>query len=192
MRINRKKVVLYAALAGVFAAAITGCGGRQEEPPKPVASTTVGIEIDDTVITAKVKSALLADPDIKSLDLQVETRKGMVQLSGFVNSQAQIDRAITATRAVPGVTSVENKLSVKEGKATVGSAIDDGVITATVKSALLADPNIKSLDIAVITRKGEVQLSGFVNSQSQIDQATAIARKVDGVTKVDSEMSIKQ
>lgn len=192
MRINRKNVVLYAALAGAFATVIPGCGSRQEEPPKPVASTTVGIEIDDTVVTAKVKSALLADPDIKSLDLQVETRKGTVQLSGFVNNQSQIDRAITATRAVAGVTSVENKLSVKEGSATVGSAIDDGVITTTVKSALLADPNIKSLDIAVITRKGEVQLSGFVNSQSQIDQATAIARKVDGVTKVDSEMSIKK
>ena len=192
MRINRKNAVLYAALAGAFAVVISGCGSRQEEPPKPVASTTVGTEIDDTVLTTKVKSALLADPDIKSLDLQVETRKGMVQLSGFVDNQTQIDRAVTATRAVAGVTSVENKLSVKEGKATVGSAIDDGVITATVKSALLADPNIKSLDIAVITRKGEVQLSGFVNSQSQIDQATAIARKVDGVTKVDSEMSVKK
>ena len=101
-------------------------------------------------------------------------------------------RAITATRAVAGVTSVENKLSVKDGKTTVGTVVDDSVITTTVKSALLADPNVKSLDIAVITRKGEVQLSGFVNSQTQIDQATAIAGKVDGVTKVDSEMSIKK
>lgn len=192
MRINRKNVVLYAALAGALAVVIPGCGSRQEEPPKPVASTTVGTEVDDTVVTAKVKSALLADPDIKSLDLQVETRKGTVQLSGFVNNQTQIDRAIAATRAVSGVTNVENKLSIKEGNATMGSAIDDSVITTTVKSALLADPNVKSLDVAVITRKGEVQLSGFVNSQDQIDQVTAIARRVDGVTKVDNEMSIKK
>ncbi len=102
MRINRKNAVLYAALAGAFAAVITGCGSRQEEPPKPVASTTVGIEIDDTVVTAKVKSALLADPDIKSLDLQVETRKGTVQLSGFVDSKAQIYRAIAVAAAVEG------------------------------------------------------------------------------------------
>jgi len=191
MRINRRNAFLCAAFAAAFATVITGCG-KAQETPKPVASTTVGTEIDDTMITAKVKSALLADPDIKSLDLQVETRKGTAQLSGFVNSQAQIDRAMTVTRAVEGVKNVENKLSVKDGKATVGSTVDDGVITTTVKSALLADSNVKSLDVTVITRKGEVQLSGFVDSQSQIDQVTAIARKVDGVTKVDNEMSIKK
>ena len=192
MRVDRKLFVLGVTLAGAMSVLAAGCGDRQEQPSPPPASTTVGTEIDDTVVTTKVKSALLADPDIKSLDLQVETRKGTVQLSGFVNNQTQIDRAITATRAVAGVTSVENKLSVKDGKTTVGTVVDDSVITTTVKSALLADPNVKSLDIAVITRKGEVQLSGFVNSQTQIDQATAIAGKVDGVTKVDSEMSIKK
>jgi hyperosmotically inducible protein len=70
--------------------------------------------------------------------------------------------------------------------------VDDGVITTKVKSALLADPDVKSFDIAVVTRKGGVQLSGFVDSQAQIDQALAIAGKVDGVTTVGNEMSIKK
>ncbi len=192
MGINRKHIVLYAALAGVMVAVTAGCGKTQEAPPKPVASTSAGTEIDDTVVTTRVKSALFADPDIKSLDLQVETRKGMVQLSGFVNNQTQIDRALTAARGVAGVTSVENKLSIKDGPVTVGNVVDGSVMTAKVKTALLADPNVKSQDIAVITRKGEVQLSGFVDSQAQIDQAVAIAGKVEGVTSVGNEMSIKK
>ena len=188
MRNHRKLLLL-----GAFCVLAAGCGISQDQSPTASStSTTVGTQIDDTVVTTKVKSALLADPDIKSFDLKVETRKGAVQLSGFVDNQAQVDRALTATRAVAGVKSVENNIALKGGSTTVGNAVDDGIITTKVKSALLADPNVKSLDIAVVTRKGEVQLSGFVNSQDQIDQALAIARKVDGVTSVSNEMSIKK
>ena len=179
------------ALSGAASLLVAGCS-PEAPPPAPAASTTVGTQIDDTVVTTRVKSALLADPDIKSLDLKVETRKGAVQLSGFVDNQGQIDRAIAATRAVAGVESVENGISIKDGKITVGDAVDDSVITTKVKSALLADPGSKSFDIAVVTRKGEVQLSGFVDSQAQIDQAVALVMKVDGVTSVGNELSIKQ
>jgi hyperosmotically inducible protein len=179
-------------LAAATSALLAGCGNNQDSQTAPAAKTTVGTEIDDTVVTAKVKSALLADADIKSFDLKVETRKGAVQLSGFVDNQVQVERAITATRGVEGVKSVENGITLKEGKATVGNTVDDGIITTKVKSALLADPAVKSFDIAVVTRKGEVQLSGFVDSQAQIDGAIALARKVEGVTSVGNEMSIKK
>lgn len=196
MRVDRKLLVLGVSLAGSLSLLIAGCGNRQEEaakaPASTPASTTVGTELDDTVVTTKVKSALLADPDIKSFDLKVETRKGVVQLSGFVDNQAQVDRALAVTAGVAGVNSIENSLSLKEGSRTAGNALDDGVITAKVKSALLADPSVKSFDIAVVTRKGGVQLSGFVDSQTQIDQALAIAGKVDGVATVGNEMSIKK
>jgi hyperosmotically inducible protein len=192
MRVDRKLLVLGVTLAGAMSVLIAGCGNHQDKLPTAPARTTVGTEIDDTVVTTKVKSALFADPDIKSFDLNVETRKGAVQLSGFVDNQAQIDRAITTTRGVQGVRSVENSISLKVGSATVGNAVDDGIITTQVKSALLADPNVKSFDIAVVTRKGEVQLSGFVDSQAQIDRAIAIAHKVDGVTSIGNEMSIKK
>jgi hyperosmotically inducible protein len=76
--------------------------------------------------------------------------------------------------------------------ATVGNKIDDGVVTTKVKSALLAEASIKSTDIMVVTRMGEVQLSGFVNNQSQIDRAIQVAQGVEGVTKVGNEMSIKK
>ena len=70
--------------------------------------------VDDGVATTKVKSALLADPDVKSFDISVETRKGKVQLSGFANNHAQIDNTIEIARTADGVTSVENKMSVKK------------------------------------------------------------------------------
>lgn len=187
MRIDHKVLLLGLALVGTIA----GCS-RQDEPQAATAKITVGTQIDDTVVTSKVKSALLANAEIKSFDLKVETRKGIVQLSGFVDNQAQVDGAIAVARAVEGVSSVENMLSLKDGKATIGNAVDDGIITTKVKSALLADPGMKSFDIAVVTRKGEVQLSGFVDSQAQIDQAVAISRKVEGVTAIGNDMSIKK
>ena len=190
MRIDRKFLLLGVTLAAATTLLAAGCG--QDEPRAAAVKTTVGTEIDDTVVTTKVKSALFADAEIKSFDLKVETRKGTVQLSGFVNNHAQIERAIAAARAVEGVNGVENGISLKHGNATVGNTLDDGIITTKVKSALLADPNVRSFDIAVVTRKGEVQLSGFVDSQDQIEQAVALARKVAGVANVDNELSIKK
>jgi len=187
MTIDRKYFALSLVLAGALLAA--GCGNSQEAP---AAKTTAGTELDDTVVTTKVKSALLSDPDIKSFDLKVETRKGVVLLSGFVDNQAQVDRALATTAGVPGVRSIENSVSIKVGSATPGNTVDDGIITTKVKSALLADPGVKSFDIAVVTRKGEVQLSGFVDNQGQIDQAVAITHKIEGVTSVGNEMSIKK
>ena len=191
MRIDRKFLVLGVTFAAASAFLAAGCGNREEATPA-AAKTTVGTAIDDTVVTTKVKSALLADAEVKSFDFKVETRKGAVQLSGFVDNQAQIDRAIATTRAVPGVTDVENAITLKTGTATVGNKVDDGITTAKVKSALLADPGVKSFDIAVVTRKGEVQLSGFVDNQTQIDQAMTLAVKVEGVTRVDNQLSIKK
>jgi hyperosmotically inducible protein len=171
---------------------VWGCKKPQEPSGTPPQSTTVGTEIDDSVVTARVKAALLNEIEIKSFDIKVETRKGEVQLSGFVDNQTQIDRAITVTRGVTGVKTVENKVALKGPARTVGDQVDDGVITAKVKAALLADADIKSLDIAVVTRKGEVQLSGFVDNQSQIDRAVEVARGIDNVRNVGNEMSIKK
>ena len=191
MGIDRRFLVLGISLAVALPVLIAGCGSR-DAPPAAAAKTTIGTEIDDSVVTTKVKSALLADPDIKSFDLKVETRKGVVQLSGFVDNQAQISRAMATTAGVEGVKSVDNSIALKGGKETVGNAVDDGIITTKVKSALLADPNIKSFDIAVVTRQGEVQLSGFVDNQAQIDQAVSIAGKIEGVSRIGNEMSIKK
>ncbi|HSQ83036.1 MAG TPA: BON domain-containing protein [Casimicrobiaceae bacterium] len=72
-----------------------------------------GEYVDDTVITAKVKAAVFNEPSLKSAEINVETFKGVVQLSGFVNSQADINKAVEVARSVPGVTSVKNDMRLK-------------------------------------------------------------------------------
>jgi osmotically-inducible protein OsmY len=74
---------------------------------------STGEYVDDSVITTKVKSLLAADDFLKSFQIGVETYKGTVQLSGFVNSQKAVDKAVEITRSVKGVTSVKNDLIVK-------------------------------------------------------------------------------
>ncbi|MDP2368156.1 BON domain-containing protein [Rhodoferax sp.] len=192
MNTQLKLLTLITALAGVTAFALTGCGKVSETTGAAPPSTSVGTEIDDGVITARARAALLSDPDIKSLDLKVDTHKGVVQLSGFVDDPAQVDRAMLVVRAVAGVTDVQNKVDMKGLATTVGNKVDDSVVTTAVKAALLADARIKSLDIAVVTRKGEVQLSGFVDNQGQIDTAIELARAIDGVRSVNNEMSVKK
>ncbi|HXV39715.1 MAG TPA: BON domain-containing protein [Steroidobacteraceae bacterium] len=69
--------------------------------------------VDDSVITLKVKTAIFADETLKSSEVNVETFKGVVQLSGFVNSQADIQRAVAVAGEVGGVKSVKNDMQLK-------------------------------------------------------------------------------
>ncbi len=74
---------------------------------------STGEYLDDAAITAKVKTKLLGDPNISGFAISVETFRGRVILSGFVNSQAQIDRAVALAREVPGVREVQSALVIK-------------------------------------------------------------------------------
>jgi len=182
--------------AAAVAAACAGCN-RQEASttgvpapaPPPI---SVGTGIDDAVVTTRVKSALMGDPDIKAFEIKAETRKGTVLLSGFVDNRITVDRALAVVRRVEGVKTIENNMTIKEGARTVGNAVDDSIITTRVKTALLADARIKSFDIAVVTRKGQVQLSGFVDNQSQIDRALEVTKAIGDVQGVDSQLTIKR
>lgn len=74
---------------------------------------STGEYVDDVLITSKVKAAILGEPTLKSLEINVETFKGAVQLSGFVSTQAAINKAIEITRSVRGVSSVKNNMLIK-------------------------------------------------------------------------------
>lgn len=92
---------------------LTGCN---PEPPMILAQTprmTLGTEIDDSVVTARINSALLADASMKRHDVSVVTRKGEVMMRGSVASQAQMDRAVRIATAMEGVQSVSNSLQIK-------------------------------------------------------------------------------
>jgi len=72
-----------------------------------------GEYVDDTVITTKVKAAVMNEPTLKSAEINVETFKGVVQLSGFVSSQAAANKAVEVARGVSGVKSVRNDMRMK-------------------------------------------------------------------------------
>jgi hyperosmotically inducible protein len=83
------------------------------ESTRTYAAESAGNYIDDSVITTKVKSLLAADDFLKSFQIGVETYQGIVQLSGFVDSQKAVDKADEIVRSVQGVKSVKNNLIVK-------------------------------------------------------------------------------
>ena len=72
-----------------------------------------GEYLDDSVITSKVKAAILGEPGLKVAEINVETFKGVVQLSGFVSSREDMDAAVRVARNVGGVTSVKNNMQLK-------------------------------------------------------------------------------
>lgn len=76
-------------------------------------SESTGEYVDDAVITSKVKAAILGESTLKSAEINVETYKGVVQLSGFVSSQAAASKAVDLARAVKGVSSVKNDMRIK-------------------------------------------------------------------------------
>lgn len=98
--------IVYALLLAATFAAMLGCSSTSTK-------SSTGEYIDDTVITTKVKTAILNEETLKSVEVNVETFKGVVQLSGFVNSEADIATAARVASGVEGVTSVKNDMRLK-------------------------------------------------------------------------------
>lgn len=149
----------------------------------------VGNFMDDSAITAKVKAALVDHESIKSTDISVKTDQKVVTLSGFVESQAQAEAAVTVAKGVEGVTSVSDKLHVRDSKSdSVKGYAGDAATTSEIKAKLLADDIVPSRKVKVETTDGVVQLSGTVDSQAQIERAESIAKAVDGVKSVKNDL----
>lgn len=149
----------------------------------------VGNFMDDSTITAKVKAALVDHESIKSTDISVKTEQKVVTLSGFVESQAQAEAAVTVAKGVEGVTSVSDKLHVRDSKSdSVKGYAGDTATTSEIKAKLLADDIVPSRKVKVETTDGVVQLSGTVDSQAQIERAESIAKAVDGVKSVKNDL----
>lgn len=152
----------------------------------------VGNFMDDSAITAKVKAALVDHDSIKSTDISVKTDKKVVTLSGFVESQAQAEQAVTVAKGVEGVSSVSDKLHVRNGSdKSVSGYAGDTATTSEIKAKLLADDIVPSRHVKVETTEGVVQLSGTVESNAQSARAESIAKAVDGVKSVKNDLKVK-
>lgn len=102
---NPIKTIL-AALLAITLMSTLGCAGSATDE-------STGEYIDDTVITTKVKAALVEDSTVKSREVSVETFKGVVQLSGFVESRDAMNRAVEIAGGIDGVSSVRNNMTIK-------------------------------------------------------------------------------
>jgi osmotically-inducible protein OsmY len=95
-----------ALFLAVLLTSVLGCAGTSKQE-------STGEYIDDSVITTKVKAAIFNEPTLKSAEINVETFKSVVQLSGFVSTQANMYKAVEVARGVGGVKSVKNDMRLK-------------------------------------------------------------------------------
>ena len=102
----KSKSLLVAAMMAITLQGLTACAPTAKRE-------TVGEYVDDATITTRVKVALADDPAVKARQVNVETYRGVVQLSGFADSETEIRRAVELARKVPGVQSVKNDIRVK-------------------------------------------------------------------------------
>lgn len=176
----RKFRFLSLALGLIYASSIVVAQDQDQQPT-------------DAGITASVKSELIRKDETKARQINVETENGVVQLSGFVDSQQAKDAATATARDVRGVKSVRNELIVRESDRSLGQTTDDTVIAAKVKTELATDASLATArDVKVEVRSGVVQLSGFVPSVSQKQEAEQIARRVAGVKEVRNDIEVQQ
>jgi hyperosmotically inducible protein len=179
---NLKTLSVPAILLAALTATACASTGTQQ---------AAGEAIDDTVITSNIQKALIGDPVTKARQIEVETFRGVVQLSGYVDTAASKSRAAELARQTKGVSRVDNNLDVRSTETSVGTTIDDSVLTTKVKAALVENPITKARQINVETLRGVVQLSGFVDSKAEIDEATTVAKSVTGVKDVHNELAVK-
>ncbi len=199
---DRQHSVTLVATTVLIALALSGCNKTPmlndplSAPAAGASAATPSVasgpaDTSDTGITTAVQAALLADPLTHSMTLQVQTLRGEVSLNGMVTDTLQAQAASTATRRVIGVKSVNNQLIVQSASSAAPSSADDQQVTARVKTALENDGNYKTLDIQVITLKGDVRLVGMMENAKQRDEALKLVRGVEGVHSIHDELSVK-
>jgi osmotically-inducible protein OsmY len=103
---KKRNIVIHFLVLLVLISTFAACAATRTQ-------SSAGEYVDDSVITTKVKSLLAEDDFLKSFEISVESFKGTVQLSGFVNSQRAVDKAGEITTSVKGVKSIKNNLIVK-------------------------------------------------------------------------------
>lgn len=179
---NPKKSMLVLAagsLAGVALIALAGCASSMV--PKNTRHT-------DSGITSVIEASLEANEEVKARQVEVETREGIVYLTGVVDTEETRREAARVTWHTEGVEGVVNDLTV--GERTVGSWVDDVMISSKVKSRLIANSEIRARDIDVSSSQGVVTLIGRVSSQSIRSEAERIASDIKGVSSVNNELLV--
>ncbi len=172
-------VVAAGSLVGLAVLGLAGCASSM---------TTKSTRHSDSGITSVIKASLEANDKVKARQVDVETREGTVYLTGVVDTEEARREAARVAWRTEGVRGVENDLTV--GERTVGSRIDDVLISSKVKVKLIANSDIKAGDIDVSSSQGVVTLIGRVSTEAIKREAERIARDTDGVKDVHNELLV--
>ncbi len=157
------------------------------------AASDTKVAVDDSVITTKIKAKMVADKATSARNIGVETKAGVVFLSGDVDTDSEAHAAIEIAASTEGVIDVDaSKLSVQMSH----HPIADSMITAKVKGAfvrekLFGDNPISVTGIHAETKDGVVYLTGIADSAAQSENAEKLAKSVNGVKRVESTVKIK-
>jgi hyperosmotically inducible periplasmic protein len=176
------KHVFVAAAGSLVGLAILGLAGCASS------TTTKATRHADWGITSMIEESLEVNAKVKARQVDVETREGTVYLTGVVDTEDARREAGREAWRTEGVHGVVNDLTV--GERTVGTWVDDVLISSKVKSKLIANTEIKAGDIDVGSSKGVVTLLGRVSSESIKSAAERIARGTKGVKDVHNELLV--
>ena len=154
------------------------------------AAETTGNAIDDSSITTRVKADMFDNKNTHATKISVTTYQGVVQLSGFVTTEDEKNWAEKIAKETKGVKEVRNSIALHP-ETSVGTKLDDTMLTSKVKAALMDSADVKSGDMTVISEDGIVQLSGFVNSEGMKERAVKVTESVSGVKRVDDALLVK-
>jgi hyperosmotically inducible protein len=154
------------------------------------AQKTAGEHVDDSLLTARVKMALLKNSASDAMDINVETSRSIVQLAGFVSSESTKVTAGKIAAETDDVVGVSNRLRVYTEKRSVGDKLDDTVLTSTIKLKLAEKNSATAAKINVEVRASVVELSGFVNSYEDRDKAVTLVSEIGGVKDVINSIDI--
>ncbi|OGR00475.1 MAG: hypothetical protein A2505_03035 [Deltaproteobacteria bacterium RIFOXYD12_FULL_55_16] len=170
------------------AAAVVG-GGAAGGYAVGTDERSAGTMLDDAAITAKVKTELIGDKNVKARNIEVNTGAGVVVLSGYVDSPQEANRAASLAKSVSGVVRVKNDLQV--GSRTIGQGFDDKVLAGKIKARLIEEPGIKSLNIEVEVYSGSANVIGIVTSQGQKKTILNLIRSIEGVKGIVDNLQIR-
>lgn len=147
--------------------------------------------MDDSAVTAKVKTALIDDKEINSTNLSLSTTRGVVTVDGFVSSAGQVAHVERLIRKTQGVKGLVNHLHIKSDQQTnLKSYASDTATTSEIMARLMASKQVEARHISVTTTHGNVVLSGQVDDRRQKQAAAEIVKKVSGVSAVKNELSV--
>ena len=150
----------------------------------------------DTWIARKIKVALLFHRNVNASKTAIEVKDGVVTLKGEASSAAQKELTTEYAKDIEGVKELKNEMTIASTpeltERTAGEKMDDASITAQVKTALITHRSTSSMKTKVVTRLGEVTLTGIANNAAEKSLVTKLVADIQGVSSVKNEMTVEE